>query len=124
MAANTSRALVSRYLDLYNTGNVVIADEIIAADFVDHTHPELRRGPEDVKHMVTGFRAAFPDALRMVEQVISEGIWLPFASSYVEPTKERLDTLPLRASRWHGREWISCVSPMASLRSCGAIRTR
>jgi steroid delta-isomerase-like uncharacterized protein len=78
MAANTSRALVSRYLDLYNTGNVVIADEIIAADFVDHTHPELRRGPEDVKHMVTGFRAAFPDALGMVEQVISEGDMVAF----------------------------------------------
>jgi hypothetical protein len=46
-AAN--KAIVRRYVELYNTGHVDLADEVIASDFVDHTHPELRPGPEDVK---------------------------------------------------------------------------
>jgi steroid delta-isomerase-like uncharacterized protein len=68
-----AKALVSRYVELYNTGNVAIADEVIAADFVDHTPPELEPGPESVKRMVADFRAAFPDAHGMIEQVIAEG---------------------------------------------------
>jgi len=54
-------------------GEGTLADEIIAADFVDHTHPEAVPGPEGVKREVAAFRAAFPDATVAVEQVIGEG---------------------------------------------------
>jgi steroid delta-isomerase-like uncharacterized protein len=73
MAADVNKALIERYVELYNTGNLGIADEIIAVDFVDHTHPEVEPGPEPVKQMVAGFRAAFPDATVIVEQMIAEG---------------------------------------------------
>jgi SnoaL-like polyketide cyclase len=56
MDTEANKALVRRYVELYNTGNMDIADEVIAADFVDHTHPELRPGPEDVKKEVKTFR--------------------------------------------------------------------
>jgi steroid delta-isomerase-like uncharacterized protein len=78
MGTKANKALVRRYVELYNTGNVVLADEIIASDFVDHTHPELRSGPEDVKHEVTAFRTAFPDAYIRIEDMIGEGETVAF----------------------------------------------
>ena len=68
-----NKTLVRRYVELYNTRNVDLADEVISSDFVDHTHPELRPGPEDVKHEVATFRAAFPDVYVTIEDIISEG---------------------------------------------------
>jgi len=73
MGVATNKALVGRYVELYATGEGTLADEIIAADFVDHTHPEAATGPEGVKREVAAFRAAFPDATVAVEQVIGEG---------------------------------------------------
>ncbi len=73
MGGDAQRALVARYVELYATGEVTLADEIIAADFVDHTHPEAAPGPAGVKREVAAFRAAFPDATVTVEQVVSEG---------------------------------------------------
>lgn len=73
-----NKAVVRRYIELWNTGNLALADEVIASDFVDHTHPELAPGPEDVKQEVMNFRAAFPDAHTTVEQMISEGDLVAF----------------------------------------------
>ena len=78
MGTEANKALVRRYIELYNTGHVALADEVIAPDFMDHTHPELRPGPEDVKHEVTSFRAAFPDAWITIEDIISEGDTVAF----------------------------------------------
>ena len=76
--AEANKALARRYLDLYNTGNPRIADEIIAPDFVDQTHPDLPPGPESVKRVVADFRSAFPDAQATIEQLIAEGDTVAF----------------------------------------------
>jgi steroid delta-isomerase-like uncharacterized protein len=78
MAVDAHKALVERYVELYNTGDTAIADEIIAADFVDHTHPEAEPGPAGVKRMVAALRAAFPDARATVEQLVAEGDTVAF----------------------------------------------
>jgi steroid delta-isomerase-like uncharacterized protein len=72
MTTHANKELVQRYIELYNSGNVAIADEIIAPDFVDHEHPECEPGPTAVKRMVTDFRAAFPDATGTVQEIIAE----------------------------------------------------
>ena len=73
MSIADNKALINRYLDLYNSGDLAIADEVIAPDFVDHRHPELPSGPEGVKQMVTQFHAAFSDARSASGQMIGEG---------------------------------------------------
>ena len=78
MDIESNKALVRRYVELYTTGNVALADEVIDSDFADHTHPEQRPGPEDVKHEVATFRAAFPDAYVTIEDIISEGDRMAF----------------------------------------------
>src|SRR5437868_13388679 len=67
------KAIVRKYLELWDTDNLALADEVLAPHFVDHLHPELAPGPESVKKEVAAFRAAFPDAKGTVEQMIVEG---------------------------------------------------
>src|SRR5215471_2959257 len=78
MNIEANKTLVKRYVELYATGNVSHADEVIASDFVDHTHPEHRPGPEGVKHEIATFRTAFPDASITIEEIISEGDTVAF----------------------------------------------
>ena len=43
-----NKALVRRYLELWGSSDLQLAQEILAADFVDHTHPEQKPGAEAV----------------------------------------------------------------------------
>ncbi len=72
MALEANKALVRRYIRMWETGNVALADEILAAEYRDHTHPGRLPGPETVKQEVLAFRAGFPDASITVEQMIGE----------------------------------------------------
>jgi steroid delta-isomerase-like uncharacterized protein len=73
MDIEVNKAIVRRYVDLWNTGNLALADEVLAADFVDHTHPDRVPGPESVKQEVMAFREGFPDAYATIKQMIGEG---------------------------------------------------
>ena len=78
MDIEANKAILRKYLELWDTGNLVLADEVLAPHFVDHLHPELAPGPESVKKEVAAFRAAFPDAKGTVEQMIGEGDTVAF----------------------------------------------
>ena len=78
METERNKVLARRYVELWNTGNEALADEILALDFVDHSHPDQPPGPQNVKEEVASFRAAFPDAQLRVEQLISEGDTVAF----------------------------------------------
>ena len=71
-AAQTSKTLVQRYIEMWNTGNIDIADEILSPTWRDHNHPEVT-SPESVKQAVFASRSAFPDFHITVEVMISEG---------------------------------------------------
>ena len=78
MTTEANKELVRRYVELWNTGNLALADEILAPEFVDHTHPGRIPGPESVKDEVKTFRAALPDAQVVVEQMIGEADTVAF----------------------------------------------
>ena len=67
-----AEAVFKRYLEMWNTGNVALADEVLAANYVDHAHPEIV-GIEQVKKSVLDIRAAFPDFQITIESIMSEG---------------------------------------------------
>lgn len=73
MDIEANKAIVRKYIELWSTGNLSLADDVLATDFVDHTHPEQLLGPESVKEEVKAFRAGFPDASITVEQMVGEG---------------------------------------------------
>ena len=61
--------------DLFNGGNLEVADEIVAQDHVAHDPvlTDLPTGPEGDKRVVSIYHGAFPDANITVEDQISEG---------------------------------------------------
>ncbi len=76
------KALVRRSIDeMFNKGNLGVADELTAPDYVDHddSNPgDWGRGPELVKQGVTIFRTAFPDIHIAIDDMVAEGDQVAF----------------------------------------------
>jgi predicted ester cyclase len=69
IAAN--KALVSGYIEMWNTGDVALAGEVLAVDWKDHAHPEVV-GTDCMKQSVVKVRSAFPDFQITIEQIVGE----------------------------------------------------
>jgi predicted SnoaL-like aldol condensation-catalyzing enzyme len=61
--------------ELWGRGNLAIADEIIAPNYVRHDpgDPFPARGPEDVKRIVVMLRTMLPDLNIKIEDMVAEG---------------------------------------------------
>ncbi len=61
--------------ELWNKGNLAVADELIAPNYTHHdaATPDTGRGPEGEKKRVTMYRTAFPDLRLTIEDTIAEG---------------------------------------------------
>jgi predicted ester cyclase len=72
-----NKAIIRRVIDevLNGQGNLDVADELFAPDYVGHNpaSPEDTRGPEGVKEFASMFRSAFPDVHLSVEDQVAEG---------------------------------------------------
>ena len=76
MSTDDNKALVRRGIEeCLNKGNLSVADEIFAPDFVFHTpaQPEPFRGPAGFKQYVSTIRTAFPDIHFTVADMFAEG---------------------------------------------------
>ena len=71
-----NKAVVRRAFDeVANKGDMTTVDEIIAPEYVRHDlagGPDAH-GPEGVKRLITGLRAAFPDLQTTIEDIFSDG---------------------------------------------------
>ena len=65
--------LLNKHLELFNEGNLSIADEIISPDYEYHGPAGEYKGPEGVKQMVQAFRVAFPDGTFTIDDMVGEG---------------------------------------------------
>lgn len=72
MDAEANKALVRRYIDMWNTGQTSIADAVLAPGWADHAHPEVD-SIAAVKQSVERLRGAVPDFQITIEQLICEG---------------------------------------------------
>jgi steroid delta-isomerase-like uncharacterized protein len=63
--------------EIWNTGDLAIADQICAEAAVFHQNdpltPDLGRGPSALKKIVTKYRTAFPDVHITIEDIVAEG---------------------------------------------------
>ena len=76
MSAEENKALARRVIEeMFNKGNLDVAEELIAPDYVDHdpAMPEDIRGPEGFKEYVSAYRSAFSDLHIEIEAQIAEG---------------------------------------------------
>ena len=69
-----NKAQVRRVVDeIYNRGNLGLADELAASDLLIHTVSGEIRGREAAKQYVAALRAGFPDLHFTVEDQVAEG---------------------------------------------------
>jgi steroid delta-isomerase-like uncharacterized protein len=76
MLTEQNKATARRWSEeLWGRGDLAVADEIIAPDYVRHDpgDPFPARGPEDVKRIVTMLRRMLPDLNIEVEAMVAEG---------------------------------------------------
>src|ERR687896_1340450 len=75
MSAEENKVVVRRLIEeVYNRGNLDMADELLAPDYVDHTWPPGKyAGREGLKRSVAKQRAASSDLHTNIEEQIAEG---------------------------------------------------
>ena len=76
VSAEENKAVARRWFeDLFNTGDLEVADEIIAPDHVNHdpTLPDIPPGSEGQKQIVNLYRGAFTNAHISIEDQVAEG---------------------------------------------------
>jgi predicted ester cyclase len=75
MSTADNKALVARFLDeVYNHGNLDVADELVAPDYVSHNQLAIEvLGPNGIKAAARAQRAAFPDQHTWIDELIAEG---------------------------------------------------
>ncbi len=61
--------------EVWNNGNLPVADQLFAPNYVHHdpSTPDVGRGPESEKKRATLYRTAFPDLRLTAEDIIAEG---------------------------------------------------
>jgi predicted ester cyclase len=75
MAAEDNKSIARRMIDeVLNANNLAVLDEILAADYIDHTVPPgLPPNREGLKLLLQGLIAAFPDLHYDIEAELAEG---------------------------------------------------
>jgi steroid delta-isomerase-like uncharacterized protein len=61
--------------EVWNKGNLQVADELFTPNYAHHdaSTPDLGRGPESEKKRATLYRTAFPDLRLTIEDIVGEG---------------------------------------------------
>jgi predicted ester cyclase len=75
MSTEENKAIIRRWLEeCYNKGNVAVADELIATNYVNHSAPHGQTpGLEAEKQYIATIRSAFPDFHLAIGDQIAEG---------------------------------------------------
>ena len=75
MSEQNKTAVRRLFDELWNKGNLPVADELFAQNYSHHdsSTPEFGQGPGSEKKRATLYRTAFPDVRLTVEDIIAEG---------------------------------------------------
>jgi steroid delta-isomerase-like uncharacterized protein len=131
-----SKALIQRFVEeAFNKGNLGVADEVYASDFVSHeSSGPVERGPEYVKGFVGTYRDAFPDGRTTVEDSIAEGDKVAYRWTFrgthrgelmgIAPTEKQVTITGITVDRISGgkieEEWNN-FERLGVLRQLGAV---
>jgi steroid delta-isomerase-like uncharacterized protein len=73
--SENNKTVVRRLIEeVWNKGNLSVADELFTPNYEHHdaSSPDFGRGPESEKKRATLYRSAFPDVRVTIEDIISE----------------------------------------------------
>jgi predicted ester cyclase len=73
MAAEQNKAIMRRMIEeIWNKGNLLVADELFHPDHVSPSAPDLPKGPESVKMLAQMFRSAMPDYHMTIDLIFAD----------------------------------------------------
>ena len=75
MSVEDNKAIARRFIQVWSDENLDTVEELAAPSLVVRypTIPEVIRGSREFRHVLAGFRSAFPDSSLRVEEEIAEG---------------------------------------------------
>lgn len=95
MSLEENKATVRRFIEAYNNRNLDLFDDLVAPDYVDHTHQQ--QGRESFKQLFTLAFDAFPDWHEHIEDIIAEGdrVWVCVNATGTHTGEWNLSGVPL-----------------------------
>jgi C-1 hydroxylase len=76
MSLEKNKAIVRRSIEVINSQDLSLVDDLVATDYVDHTRQT--RGAESLKQFLTMIFKSFPDFHLTIKDIIAEGdkVWI------------------------------------------------
>jgi steroid delta-isomerase-like uncharacterized protein len=106
MSVESNKTIARRFIQVWGDGNLDVVDELAAPSLVVRYPPipEVIRGSREFRHVLAGFRSAFPDSALRVEEEIAEGEKVVVRWSFSGTHKGSLLGLPAtgRKVTWTG----------------------
>lgn len=90
-----NKAIVHKFIDAYNSRNLDLFDELVAPDYVDHTHHT--KGREAFINLFTMAFNGFPDWYENIEEIIAEddNVWVRVIATGTHTGEWNLFGIPL-----------------------------
>ena len=113
MSTEENKAVIRRIIEAMNSGNLAVADELIATNYVYHgSAGQEFKGPEGFRQFMTMMRNAFPDVHLTLEDIVAEGDTVMHRSRIrgtfkgeimgITPTGKQIDMSLVTVSRFAG----------------------
>jgi steroid delta-isomerase-like uncharacterized protein len=102
MATEQDKALIRRFIEeIFNQGNLSLADEILAPNFVEHEQlpPGIPNDREGVKVLAGMLRSAFPDFKATIEDILADGDKVVIRMTWTGTHKDEFMGLPATGKR-------------------------
>jgi C-1 hydroxylase len=95
MSGEENKAIVRRFIEAYNTRNLDVFDDLVAPEYVDHTHHQ--QGLESFRQLFQLAFIAFPDWHEHIEDIIAEGdrVWVCVRATGTHTGEWNLSGVPL-----------------------------
>ncbi|MCM2466289.1 ester cyclase [Methanoculleus oceani] len=95
MPSEENKAIVRRFIEAYNSRNLDLFDDLVAPDYVDHTHQQ--QGREIFKQLFSMAFNAFPDWNENIEDIIAEEdrVWVCVNATGTHTGEWNLSGVPL-----------------------------
>jgi steroid delta-isomerase-like uncharacterized protein len=75
MSVEDNKTIARRFIQVWGDGNLDVIEELAAPSLVVRypTIPQVIQSSREFRHVLAGFRSAFPDSALRVEEEIAEG---------------------------------------------------
>ncbi len=75
MSVENNKAIARRFIQVWGNADLDVIDELAAPSLIVRypTIPQVIQSSREFRHVLAGFRSAFPDASLQVEEEVAEG---------------------------------------------------